>query len=69
MAVDDINHLDELVRLEVLRLRRTTANQAETIIELSDAGFSAGRIAELLGTTPATVRNALVRAKKNRGGD
>lgn len=69
MAGEEANHMDELVRLQILQLRRTTANQAETIIELDNVGFTAARIAELLGTSPATVRNAIARAKKNRGAD
>lgn len=64
MPAEEVNYMDELVRLQVLQLRRTASNQAETIIELGEAGFSSARIAELLGTSPATVRNALARAKK-----
>ena len=69
MSADDINYMDELVRLQVLQLRRAASNQAEVIAELGIAGFSASRIAELLGTSPATVRNALARVKKNRGSE
>jgi len=65
MSVEDPNYLDELVRLQVLQLRRSMANQAEAIIELGNAGFSNARIAELLGTTAATVRNARIRAKND----
>lgn len=67
MAAEEINYLDELVRLQVLNLRRSMSNQAEAIIELGNAGFSNTRIADLLGTSPATVRVALARSKKNGG--
>jgi DNA-directed RNA polymerase specialized sigma24 family protein len=69
MPAEDTDYMDQLVRLQVLQLRRSHESQAETIIELADAGFSSARIAELLGTSPATVRNALARAKKSRGSD
>ena len=55
---------DELVRLQVLQLRRSMGSQAETIVELGKAGFSNARIADLLGTTPDTVKVALQRARK-----
>ena len=65
MAETERDPIDELVRIQVLQLRRTMANQAETIIELGNAGFSNARIADLLGTSAATVRVARSRAKKN----
>lgn len=64
MLRDEPNHLDELVRLDVLRLRREHESQTETITELDRAGFSQARIADLLGTSPGTVKVALQRAKK-----
>ena len=64
MAAKEYDHLDELVRLQVLGLRRSVSTQAEAITELSRAGFSNSRIAELLGTTPATVTVAVNRVKK-----
>ena len=60
--------LDELVRLQVMQLRRTLGTQAEVIVELGQAGFGQARIADLLGTTPGTVRVALQRARKRPGG-
>jgi DNA-directed RNA polymerase specialized sigma24 family protein len=60
--------LDELVRLQVMQLRRTMGTQAEIIVELGQAGFGQARIAELLGTTPGTVKVALQRARKRPGG-
>ena len=56
--------MDELVRLQVLALRKTHESQSETIIELSRAGFGNARIADLLGTSPATVKVTLHREKK-----
>jgi DNA-directed RNA polymerase specialized sigma24 family protein len=55
---------EELVRLMVLQLRRASSSQAEAISELRKAGFGPSRIAELLGTTVATVNKDLQRAKK-----
>ncbi len=63
MAKSEHDSLDELVRLQVLLLRRQMETQAETIIELNKAGFSNARIADLLGTTSATVNVALHRVK------
>ncbi len=50
--------------MAALLLRRTIGTQTETVVELSRAGFQPGRIAELLGTTPGTVNQALVKNKK-----
>lgn len=70
MTVKETDPLDELVRLQVLNLRRSLDSQAETILELNRAGFSNIRIAELLGTSPPTVAVTLARAKKRAtGGD
>lgn len=55
--------LDELVRLHVRGLRREAASQSVAIRELDALGFGSDRIAELLGTTVATVRNDLGRQK------
>jgi hypothetical protein len=48
--------LDELVRLVAYALRRDLENQAEAIRAFREVGLEPGRIAELLGTTAATVR-------------
>lgn len=66
MSAKESDPLDELVRLQVMQLRRTMSNQAEVIVELGQAGFSQSRIAELVGTTPGTVKVALQRAKSGR---
>ena len=55
--------LDELIRLQALQIRRSLPSQADAIEELSSAGLSAPRIADLLGTTAATVRMAIKRQK------
>jgi DNA-directed RNA polymerase specialized sigma24 family protein len=56
-------HLDEIVRLLALMMRQNAENQTEAIRLLTQAGFEPTRIAQLLGTTPATVRTAKARAK------
>jgi predicted transcriptional regulator len=55
---------EELVRLQVIDLRRRLGSQTEAIVELNKAGFGPSRIAELLGTTPNTVNVTLQKAKK-----
>jgi DNA-directed RNA polymerase specialized sigma24 family protein len=55
---------EELVRLQVIDLRRRLGSQAEVIVEMSRAGFGPSRIAELLDTTSNTVNVTLQRAKK-----
>jgi hypothetical protein len=47
-----------------LQIRLQLGNQSQAIIEMDRAGLGAGRIAELLGTTPNTVNVALNRAKR-----
>lgn len=54
--------LDEIVRLMVLSLRQDMESQNEAILAFSEAGLEASRIAELLGTTPATVRSTKQKA-------
>jgi DNA-binding NarL/FixJ family response regulator len=54
--------LDELVRLTALSLRRSMDSQTEAILAFLQAGLEPSRIAELLGTTPATVRAAKQKA-------
>lgn len=56
--------LDEIVRLTVLSLRQGFESQNEAILAFSQAGLDAPRIAELLGTTPATVRATKQKAAK-----
>lgn len=56
--------LDEIVRLQALSLRRGMETQSEAIHAFGEAGLSNARIAELLGTTPATVKSARQKAPK-----
>jgi DNA-directed RNA polymerase specialized sigma24 family protein len=60
---------EELSRLLALQIRLSLENQTQAIIELGKAGFEPARIAELLGTSPATARVTLqkARAKKSKG--
>lgn len=55
--------LDEVVRLLALSIRRGTETQGEAIRLLSEAGLEINRIAELVGTTPATVRTTQAKAR------
>lgn len=57
---------EETVRLLALLVRLQLENQTEAILELGRAGFSASRIAALLGTTPDTAKVTLARARKRR---
>ena len=60
---------EELVRLQVLLLRREAKSQAELIGELHGVGFSNSRIAALLGTTAGTVHVAIQRMKVSKPKD
>jgi DNA-directed RNA polymerase specialized sigma24 family protein len=60
--------LDEIVRLLALSLRRTTDNQTEAILLLSQAKLEPNRIAELVGTTPGTVRSTQAQARAKTKG-
>ena len=55
---------EELVALAVLLLRRDASSQSELSRELYSVGFSASRIAELLGTTANTINQAIQKGKK-----
>jgi hypothetical protein len=56
--------LDEIARLLALSLRQGMATQTEAINSFADAGLNNGRIAELVGTTPATVKSTRQKAAK-----
>lgn len=58
--------LDQIARLLALQIRLSLGNQTEAIIEMSKTGLSPSRIAELVGTTSATAKTTLQRAKKPR---
>lgn len=66
-ASPELDPIEEVVRLLVLQLRRSSASQGELAAELSRAGFGPARIAKLLGTSTQTVSKDLQRAKKPRG--
>lgn len=63
MATPESGSQDEVARLLTLLIRLQLGNQANTILELSKLEFSASRIAELVGTTPATARVTVNQAK------
>jgi DNA-directed RNA polymerase specialized sigma24 family protein len=63
---DDL--LNEIVKLLVFNLRQGASTQAEAISTLTQVGIAQDRIAELLGTSVATVRSAQHRAKKVANG-
>ena len=55
---------DEIVRLLATLIRLQSGNQAQAIVELNKAGLPNGRIADLIGTTPDTVKVTIQRARK-----
>lgn len=59
-------HIDELVRLKVLELRREAESQTDLILEMKEVGFENARIADLLGTTTDTVGASIRQAKKRK---
>jgi DNA-directed RNA polymerase specialized sigma24 family protein len=56
---------EETNRLLATLIRMQCETQAQAILELHRAGFGAGRIAELLGTTANTANVAIQRAKRS----
>ena len=54
--------LDQFVRLQALQIRMALPSQTEAIIELNKAKLGPTRIADLLGTTPGTVKTTVQRA-------
>jgi DNA-binding NarL/FixJ family response regulator len=55
---------DEIVRLLATLVRLQLGNQTQTIVELNKAGLANARIADLIGTTPSTVKVTVQRARK-----
>jgi DNA-binding transcriptional regulator YiaG len=51
------NAIDEVARLLAIQIRLQVETQVQAIRAMKDAGLSDARIAELLGTSTATVRN------------
>lgn len=60
----DMTSSEEIVRLLAIQVRLSLPNQAATILELSRAGFGPTRIAELLGTSPATAKVTIQKSRK-----
>lgn len=75
MTAPETGSIDELARLLALLVRLEIGSQAETIVELDRLEIGPSRIAELLGTTPATARVTIhqkknsSRGKKEKKGD
>jgi len=62
---EQIDLLKEIVALLSVQVKRGIS-QSTLIKELSDAGFQPKRIAELVGTTPNTVRVAVHQLKSKK---
>jgi DNA-directed RNA polymerase specialized sigma24 family protein len=60
--------VEETNRLLARLVRMQCETQAGAILELSRSGFSASRIAELLGTTSNTANVTIQRAKRSAAG-
>jgi DNA-binding CsgD family transcriptional regulator len=56
--------LQEILRVQLVPVRRASETQTEMILALIGAGISPTRTAALLGTTPNTVRVAVSRSKR-----
>jgi DNA-binding CsgD family transcriptional regulator len=56
--------LDDLLRLQVMLLRRASATQQDLILEMAAAGFAPGRIADLLNIASNTVTGAISKSAK-----
>lgn len=65
----EMEPLEEVSRLLATQIRLSLPNQAQAILELSRAGFGPTRIAELLGTSPATAKVTIARSKKKGASD
>lgn len=57
---------EEIARLLVIQIRRAATSQAQVVQELARSGFGPARIAQLLGTTTATVNTDLKRGKSKK---
>ncbi len=65
----DLEPLEEVARLLATQIRLSLPNQTEAILQLSRAGFGPTRIAELLGTSPATAKVTVQKARKKGATD
>lgn len=61
---DIVRRLDQIIGLLALGLKRDLETQTEAIVAFDQAGLERARIAELLGTTPDSVRATLSKASK-----
>jgi DNA-directed RNA polymerase specialized sigma24 family protein len=64
MSKETEQMLDDIARLLSVILRSTFETQTDAIEAMSKAGLTPTRIAGLLGTSSATVRDAVSKAKK-----
>lgn len=64
MTTDQDSQLEDITRLLAVMARQSFETQSEAIAAMSKAGMKPSRIADLLGTTPGTVNDAISRAKK-----
>jgi DNA-directed RNA polymerase specialized sigma24 family protein len=55
--------LEDLLRLQLMLLKRDAPSQKALILEMSSVGFSIGRIAELLGVPYNSVSGVLSKSK------
>ena len=67
-AITEVDVLDEIARLLATQIRLSLPNQAQAILELNRAGLSNQRVAEFLGTSAATVKTTVAKAKKKETG-
>jgi DNA-binding NarL/FixJ family response regulator len=56
--------LEEVARLLAIQIRLGLPNQTQAILELNRAGFGPTRIAQLLGTSPATAKVTIQKSRK-----
>jgi DNA-directed RNA polymerase specialized sigma24 family protein len=57
---------EEIIRLLAVIVRQNSATQTDAIVELGRSGFGPTRASELLGTSVATAKVALQRARRKR---
>jgi DNA-directed RNA polymerase specialized sigma24 family protein len=62
--VPEMDREEEIVRLLAVQVRLAVPNQTQAILELGRAGFGPARIGELLGTSAATAKTTIHRARK-----
>lgn len=60
--IKEIKKLNKLLVLSIL----SNKTQTQCILSLNKVGFAQKEIADLVGTTPATVNSTLTKAKKKK---